>query len=83
MALLNSHSITSTCLKKMVLQGFYNNANGSIENHEHSKNPLHDKRVLCMVKCFFRLMESVLFMGNITEAVDYIVDYKSQFYFFA
>ena len=29
-------------LKKMVFQGFFSKEIGSMQNHEHSKNPLHD-----------------------------------------
>ena len=38
--------IKYTPLKMLVLQGFFHKANDSIKNHEHSKNPLHDSRVL-------------------------------------
>ena len=31
-----------TLLKMMILQGFFSKENGSIQNHEHLKNPLHE-----------------------------------------
>ena len=30
----------------MVIQGFFSKDNSSTQNHEHSKNPLHDEIVL-------------------------------------
>ena len=48
-------------LKKMVLQGSFGKDNyGSTQCHDHSKDHLHDQRILCMVKWFFRLMENPL-----------------------